>query len=74
MFHDFKFNHLRKLATSFGKQATDIELLFLVPENCYEGFRKQNALTMKNEIMKSVQPGFAQSVFVVPQIVYNSIN
>ena len=74
MFHDFKFNHLRKLATSFGKQATDIELLFLVPENCYEGFRKQNALTMKNEIMKSVQPGFAQSVLVVPQRVYNSIN
>ena len=74
MFHDFKLKHLINLAKSFHKEATDIELVFVVPEKCGQSFGKQNALTANGQIMKPVSPEFRQSVLVVPKEIYASIN
>ena len=71
--HNFKLTHLEKLANSFGKEAKDIELVFVAPENCYDGFKKQNALTDSGQIMKRISTVIKQSVVFVPGSVYASI-
>lgn len=74
MLHPFKLKFLKDLAVSFGKGAEDIELVFVVPENCGQNFGKQDALTANDQVMKRVSPEFRQSVLVVPKEIYASIN
>ena len=71
--HNFKLTHLVKLANSFGKEAEDIELVFVAPENCYYEFKKQNALTDNGQIMRRIPTVIKQSVVFVPGSVYASI-
>ena len=71
MIHDFKLIYLQKLADSFRKHATQIEMIFLVPENCYQNFNPQNPLTFNGRIMKRIPRGFRQSVMRIPRSVYS---
>ena len=68
--HGFKIVFLKKLAKALGIDPNEIEMVFVVPEDIFDQFKLQNALTRGETHYRIAYTGFKQSVVAVPKNVY----